>query len=116
MVFLASRKAPQRAVMHAKPIISQTAANRLTMHPEDLTIVAQSGDSFLLARRADLDAGRKNGDAWVFEARTQTASQPKPLQVWFKWGLWPDPRLAEDAAAEIRRQAAGAITEAANPR
>jgi len=86
------------------------------MHPEDLTIVAQSGDRFLLARCGDLDAGNKNGDAWVFEARTQVASPPKPLQVWFKWGLWPEPHLDEVAAAEIRRQAAGAISEAANPR
>ena len=86
------------------------------MHPEDLTIVAQSGNRFLLARRADLDAGNKNGDAWLFVAHTQVAGPPKPLQVWFKWGLWPEPQLDEDAAAEIRRQAARAITEAENPR
>ena len=85
------------------------------MQPEDLIIVAQSGGSFLLARKADLDAGSKNGDAWVFEAHTQTAGPPKPLQVWFKWGLWPEPKLAEDAAAEIRRQAAQAIRDVRNP-
>lgn len=85
------------------------------MQPEDLIIAAQSGDRFLLARRADLDAGHKNGDAWVFEVRTRTVFGPKPLQVWFKWGLWPDPQLSEAAAGEIRRQAAQAIKAAANP-
>lgn len=62
-------------------------------------LVAQSGFDVLVARRADIDAGNTNGDAWAY--RNGTLYGPKPLQVWFKFGTWPDVSMPAEAAERL---------------
>jgi len=61
--------------------------------------VAKEGNRFLLAKKADIDRGEKNGPARVHDLDTGEYTDTQPLQVWFKWANWEDTTEAEYQAA-----------------
>lgn len=45
--------------------------------------------SWLIASRDDIDAGNLNGPAQKYDELSGEFTDARPLQVWFKFGVWP---------------------------
>lgn len=67
--------------------------------------VGRDGDAFLLAQRADIDAGELNGPAQVHDVAVGTLTPIKPLQVWFKWNTYQGTTQSEYDAALAENEA-----------
>jgi hypothetical protein len=59
------------------------------------TPVGRAGSVFLLAQAGDLAGGDLNGPAQLHDLRLDLVSEIKPLQVWFKWGVYEPTDQAE---------------------
>lgn len=76
------------------------------------TPVGRSGKVFLLAQAGDLAAGELNGPACLHSLWTGDYSEPKPLQVWFKWGVY---EATSDAEYDAALAEAAGMSQAAQP-
>jgi hypothetical protein len=69
----------------------------MTLQIKSPVVVGVQGPVKLIASQTDLNKKELNGPAQTYSP-TLGYSRVQPLQVWYKWGTWDNPKTDEDRA------------------